>query len=104
MDTLWFGGIRNRQFLDKSGTRRDLRAVATEQIGKIVVDSLDSAIVRVHPDSTDVLRNGSQVVDKSCGGWSTEIHMVAANARTTITFALSAGQASARAGCELLAA
>ena len=36
---------------------------------------------------------GPQTVGKSRGGWNTKIHMVAADARTTITFSLSPGQA-----------
>src|SRR5215813_11795041 len=39
------------------------------------------------------LKNGPQAIVKSRGGWTTKIHMVAANARTAITFALSPGQA-----------
>ena len=38
-------------------------------------------------------KNGPQSIGKSRGGWSTKIHMVAADARTAITFALSPGQA-----------
>src|SRR5262245_47500665 len=38
-------------------------------------------------------KNGTQAIGKSRGGWTTKIHMVAANARTAITFALSPGQA-----------
>jgi hypothetical protein len=37
--------------------------------------------------------NGPQAIGKSRGGWTTKIHLVAANARTAITFALSPGQA-----------
>src|SRR5512144_346058 len=40
-----------------------------------------------------VKKNGPQSIGKSRGGWSTKMHMVAANARTAITFALSPGQA-----------
>src|SRR5664280_3168143 len=50
-----------------------------------------------------VKKNGPQAIGKSRGGWTTKIHMVAANARTAITFALSPGQASdAKAGRALL--
>src|SRR5579862_6841173 len=38
-------------------------------------------------------KNGAQAIGKSRGGWTTKIHMVAADARTAITFALSPGQA-----------
>ena len=40
------------------------------------------------------VKNGPQAIGKSRGGWTTKIHMVAADARTAITFALSPGQAS----------
>ena len=40
---------------------------------------------------------------KSIGGWTTKIHMVAADARTAVTFSLSPGQAhDAPEGHELL--
>ena len=39
-----------------------------------------------------VKKNGPQAIGKSRGGWSTKVHLVAANARTAITFALSPGQ------------
>src|SRR5437867_363620 len=38
-------------------------------------------------------KNGPQAIGKSRGGWTTKIHMVAADARTAITFALSPGHA-----------
>ena len=40
-----------------------------------------------------VKKNGPQVIGKSRGGWSTKIHLVAADARTAIAFSLSPGQA-----------
>ena len=40
-----------------------------------------------------VKKNGPQAIGKSRGGWNTKIHLVAANARTAITFALSPGNA-----------
>ena len=36
-------------------------------------------------------KNGPQAIGKSRGGWNTKIHMVAADARTAITFSLSPG-------------
>ncbi|HEX7499840.1 MAG TPA: IS5 family transposase [Polyangia bacterium] len=61
---------------------------------KIEAVSLDSTMVKVHPDGPGALKkNGPQVIGKSRGGWSTKIHLVAADARTAITFALSPGQA-----------
>ena len=50
-----------------------------------------------------VKKNGPQAIGKSRGGWTTKIHLVAANARTAITFALSPGNAhDAPEGRELL--
>jgi hypothetical protein len=48
---------------------------------------------KVHPDGTGALKNGPQAIGKSRGGWNTKVHLVAANARTAITFALSPGHA-----------
>lgn len=50
-----------------------------------------------------VKKNGPQAIGKSRGGWNTKIHLVAADARTAITFALSPGNAhDAPEGRELL--
>ena len=38
-------------------------------------------------------KNGPQAIGKSRGGWNTKIHLVAANDRIALTFALSPGQA-----------
>lgn len=38
-------------------------------------------------------KNGPQSIGKSRGGWNTKIHMVAADARTAVTFCLSSGHA-----------
>lgn len=40
-----------------------------------------------------VKKNGSQSIGKSRGGWTTKIHMVAADAKTAVTFSLSPGNA-----------
>ena len=37
-------------------------------------------------------KNGPQAIGKSRGGWNTKIHLVAANDRIALTFALSPGQ------------
>jgi transposase len=77
-----------------------------EQIVRIKIEvlGLDSTSVKVHPDGTGALKkNGPQSIGKSRGGWNTKIHMVAADARTAITFALSPGNAhDAPEGRELL--
>ena len=67
-----------------------------EQIVRIKLEavSMDSTIVKVHPDGTGALKkNGPQSIGKSRGGWTTKIHMVASDARTAITISLSPGQA-----------
>ncbi len=67
-----------------------------EQVVRIKVEavSLDSTSIKVHPDGTGALKkNGPQAIGKSRGGWNTKIHMVAADARTAVTFCLSPGQA-----------
>ena len=66
-----------------------------EQLIRIKIEavSLDSTIVKVHPDATAALKNGPQAIGKSRGGWSTKVHMVAASARCAIGFSLSPGQA-----------
>ena len=65
-----------------------------EQIVQIRIEafSIDSTSVKVHPDGTGALKkNGPQAIGKSRGGWNTKIHMVAADARTAVVFALSPG-------------
>ncbi|WP_230682780.1 IS5 family transposase [Variovorax paradoxus] len=48
-------------------------------------------------------KNGPQAIGKSRGGWNTKIHLLAADARTAVTFSLSPGQAhDAPEGRELL--
>ncbi|HYN80310.1 MAG TPA: IS5 family transposase [Gemmatimonadaceae bacterium] len=71
---------------------------------KIEAVALDSTIVKVHPDGTGApKKNGPQAIGRSRGGWTTKIHLVAADARTAITFALSPGQAhDAPTGRQLL--
>ena len=63
--------------------RIKIEAVALEQYG-------DQGSSGRHRGSN---KNGAQAVGKSRGGRTTKIHMVAADARTAITFALSPGQA-----------
>ena len=71
---------------------------------KIEAVSLDSTSMKVHPDGTGALKNGPQAIGKSRGGSNAKIHMVAAGARTAITFALSPGQTGdGPMGRELLA-
>jgi len=48
-------------------------------------------------------KNGPQAIGKSRGGWNTQIHLLAANARTAIIFCLSPGEAhDAPVGRQLL--
>ena len=70
---------------------------------KIEAVSLDSIIVKVHPDSTGALKKGPQSIGKSWDGWTTRLHRVAANAPTVVMFSLSPDQAhDAPAGLALL--
>ena len=58
------------------------------------VVSLDSTIVKVHPDGTGVLRSGGpHSIGKSRGGWTTKIRMIAIDDRTALAFKISSGQA-----------
>src|SRR6266478_6356221 len=66
----------------------------SEQIVRIKIEAfaLDSTSIKVHRDGRSK-KNGPQAIGKSRGGWNTKVHLVAANARTAITFALSPGHA-----------
>ena len=91
----------------KSGVMdRVFEKLQVEQIVRIKIEAiaLDSTSVKVHPDGTGALKkNGPQSIGKSRGGWNTKIHLVAADARTAIAFALSPGHAhDAPEGRELL--
>ena len=54
--------------------------------------SVDRTSVQVHPDGTGALKK-TEAIGKSWGGWTTTLHLVAADARTALTLALSPGQA-----------
>ena len=81
----------------KSGVLdRVFEQLQREQIVRIKLEavSMDSTIVKVHPDGTGApKKNGPRSIGRSRGGWTTKLHMVAADARTAVTFSLSAGQA-----------
>jgi len=80
----------------KSGVLdRVFEKLQTEQIVRIKIEafSLDSTSIKVHPDGTGALKKRPQAIGKSRGGWNTKIHMVAADARTAVVFALSPGNA-----------
>ena len=67
-----------------------------EQLVQIKLEavSLDSTIVKVHPDGTDARKKTvSRPSASPRGGWTTKIHLVAADARTAVMFSLSPGQA-----------
>ena len=75
-----------------------------EQIVRIKVEAmgLDSTSVKVHPDGTGARKKTAR--NRSArGGWTTKIHLVAADARTAVAFTLSPGQAhDAPVGRQLL--
>ena len=65
-----------------------------EVIKKVEHVSLDSTIIKVHPDGTGALKSsGPQSIGKTCGGWTTKIHMLAVDDKTSLDFSLSCGQA-----------
>ena len=75
---------------------RVFEKLQAEQIVRIKIEAfaVDSTSIKVHPDGTGALKkNGPQAIGKSRGGWNTKVHLVAADARTAITFALSPGNA-----------
>ena len=85
-----------------------LRALHDKGIIRVSMEvvSLDSTIVKVHPDGTGALRSGGpQSIGKSRGGWTTKIHMIAIDDRTALAFKISPGQAhDAPAGRDLIRA
>ena len=78
----------------KSGVlTRVFQRLQEEQLIDQAVLGSDSTTVKVHPDGTGALRKlGPQAIGRSRGGLTTKIHMVAADARTAIIYALSPGQ------------
>ncbi len=88
--------VRMNRWAKNGVLDRVFEKLQLEQIVRIKIEAfaLDSTSVKVHPDGTGrVKKNGPQAIGKSRGGWNTKIHMVAADARTAITFALSPGNA-----------
>ena len=73
---------------------RALSGLAEEGIINLEVEtySLDSTIVKVHPDAAGAQKNGPQAIGKSRTGLTTKIHLLAADDRTAVTFTLSPGQ------------
>src|SRR5919106_2478816 len=86
---------------------RVFQALQEHRLIRIRVECLvlDSTSVKVHPDGTGARKkNGPQAIGKSRGGWTTKIHLVAADERMALTFSLSPGQAhDAPEGRKLLA-
>lgn len=66
--------------------------------------------MKVHPDGTEAQKNGPQSIGKSKGGWTTQVHWVAADDRTAVGLMLSLGNdrkrlkalASLKAPCVLI--
>jgi transposase len=74
---------------------RVFKELQSEQILRIKIEafSIDSTIVKVHPDGTEALKTRAQAIGKSRGRWITKMYLVAGDARTAITLALSPGNA-----------
>ena len=100
--------IRMNRWAKNGVLDRVFEALQRENIIRIRVEavSVDSTIVKVHPDGTGALKkNGPQPIGKSRGGWTTKIHMVAASPRVAVNFSLSPGNVNdAALGRELLKA
>ncbi len=67
----------------------------SEQIVRIRIEAfaLDSTSIKVHPDGTGALRKRTSSHRQVARRMEHQVHLVAANARTAITFALSPGHA-----------
>lgn len=84
---------------------RVFTALQEEEIIRIKVEALavDSTIVKVHPYGTGAEKNGPRSIGRWRGGWTTKIHMAAADARRAVTLSLSPDQHhDAPAGRELM--
>ena len=55
--------------------------------------SLDSTIMRAHLDTAGARKKGPKALGRSRGGWSTKLHLIAADDRTVVTCSLTPGQA-----------
>jgi transposase len=86
--------VRMNRWAKNGVLDRVFEKLQLEQIVLIKIEaiSMDSTVIKVHPDGTGALkRSGAQAIGKSRGGWTTKIHLIAANDRTAITLALSPG-------------
>ena len=65
--------------------------------------SLDSTIIKLHPDASGARRRGRQSIGRSRCGWTTKLHALVADEPTPLSLALSPGQdGDAPWGCALL--
>lgn len=55
--------------------------------------SLDSTIVKVHPNGCGARKKGPQAIGRRLGGWISKIDMVAASCRDALVWSLTPGQA-----------
>ena len=56
---------------------------------------LDSTIIKVHPDGTGALKKTARKpLAKALGGWTTKLHLVAADSRHAFTLSVSPGNAA----------
>ena len=76
---------------------------ALELDRELATASLDSTIIKLHPDGARAPKKGRQAIGRSHGGWMTKLHLLARDDRGALALALSPGQAAdAAAGWELL--
>ncbi len=85
--------MRFRRWAASGVLVRVFQRLQQEQLIDLEVLGLDSTTVKVHPDAAGALKkHGPQAIGRSRGGLTTKIHMVAADARTAIIYAISPGQ------------
>ena len=73
--------VRMNRWAKNGVLDRVFERLQSEQIVRIQIEAfaLDSTSVKVHPDGTGAIKkNGPQAIGKSRGGWTTKIHLVAA--------------------------
>ena len=56
---------------------------------KLEVLSIDSTVVKVHPDGTAASKNGPESIGKSRGGWTNKVHLVVSDGGTALRVSLS---------------
>jgi|SRR5579859_1823023 len=85
--------LRMKRWAQNGVLDRVFEKLQLKQIVSIRIEAfaLNSTSAKVHPDGTGALKDGQQPIGESRGGWKTKIHLISADARTALTFAMSPG-------------